>query len=384
MGTGHDDLDTLVGTDRRLRASWLVYTVIGLAIVTTVGLMALWPRGTTEVDTGTLGLTSDVVTAQVESTLDGPCSYDPQRSCHLVTFRIADENGVTAQEFEATLTAPRFTVGEGVVLNVVPDADPQFRYRYADRDRRVLLGVLALVFAAAVVGLGRMRGLAALGGLAASVLVLVAFIAPAIIRGSSPVLVAGVGGAAIALLALYLAHGWKPLTHVAAIGTFGALALTVLLSSVVIAAANFSGLASEETLLLTFVDGLDIRGLILAGTVLGAIGALDDITVTQASTIFELHRANPTAPTPTLFRAGLKVGRDHIASTVNTLLLAYAGASMPLLLLFTLSEQPLGFIANSEVVAVEVVRTLVGSIGLVAAVPLTTWLAARIIGPAHA
>ena len=141
--------------------------------------------------------------------------------------------------------------------------------------------------------------------------------------------------------------------------------------------ARFSGFATEEAFYLTFVDGLDIRGLVLAGTVLGTLGARDDITVTQASNVFELRRANPTSSPLALFNGGLRVGRDHIASTVNTLLLAYVGASMPLLLLFTLSELPISIVANSEMVAVEIVRTLVGSIGLVTAVPFTTWLAAR-------
>ena len=265
-----------------------------------------------------------------------------------------------------------------MILNVVDGADPDLRYQYADRDRRLVLWSLAALFAIAVIGLGRLKGLAALGGLIASVIVLVVFIAPAILAGSNPVLVATVGGSAIALLALYLAHGWRPLTHVAAIGTFAALALTVLLSALVMAVARFSGFASEESFFLTLVEGLDIRGLVLAGTVLGTIGALDDITVTQASTVFEVHRTNPSSTSADLFASGLRVGRDHIASTVNTLLLAYAGAAMPLLLLFTLSDLPIGIVANSEVVAIEIVRTLVGSIGLVAAVPFTTWLAAHL------
>src|SRR5690606_17853421 len=128
---------------------------------------------------------------------------------------------------------------------------------------------------------------------------------------------------------LYLAHGWRPLTHVAAIGTFAALALTLLLSTVVSSLAHFSGFGTEESFFLAFVEGLEIRGLILAGAVLGAIGALDDVTVTQASTVFELQRVSPASSTSDLFRSGLTVGRDHIASTVNTLLLAYAGASLP-------------------------------------------------------
>ncbi|HSJ33468.1 MAG TPA: YibE/F family protein [Acidimicrobiia bacterium] len=387
MGSGHSDFDRLLGTDRRLRLGWLSGSVLALAALTMVGLIWLWPRGAPAFDGEEMGLTGEVVVAEVASATDGECSFSPDLNCHRVIFTILegpDAGSPTSQEFEISAAAPRFTSGERVVLNVVPEAEPRFRYQYSDRDRRPVLWGLAALFALAVVGLGRLRGLAALGGLAASVFIIVAFIAPAILTGHSPVLIAAVGGSAIALVALYLAHGWNALTHVAAIGTFGALILTLALSAGVAALAHFSGFGSEEAFFLTFVEGLEIRGLILAGAVLGAIGALDDVTVTQASTVFEMRRISPAAPAADLFRSGLRVGRDHIASTVNTLLLAYAGASMPLLLLFTLSDLPLGFVANSEVVAVEIFRTLVGSIGLVAAVPLTTWLAARVASGAEA
>jgi len=241
----------------------------------------------------------------------------------------------------------------------------------------VLIWGVALLFAVAVVALGRMRGVAALFGLAISLLILLAFIVPAIIAGQDAVLVALVGGSAIVLVALYLAHGYTPLTHVAAVGAFAALALTTALSWGVVELAQFTGLASEESFYLLLIPGFDLSGLLLAGIVLGAIGALDDVTVTQASAVWEVRQANAALSRGALFDSGLRVGRDHIASTVNTLLLAYAGAAMPLIILFSLSQQPLGAVVSSEVVAVEIVRTLVGSIGLVAAVPITTWLAAR-------
>lgn len=193
-------------------------------------------------------------------------------------------------------------------------------------------------------------------------------------------LVAVVGAAAIAYLALYLAHGFSLMTTVALLGTLASLALTALLSSLAVQAARVTGFTTEEALLLTLVPGqLDLRGLILGGVVLGALGAIDDVTVTQASAVWELRAAAPEMSRPRLFRAALRIGRDHIASTVNTLVLAYAGASMPLLVLFVLSRQSLGTIANSELVATEILRTLVGSIGLVASVPVTTWLAAALV-----
>jgi len=147
---------------------------------------------------------------------------------------------------------------------------------------------------------------------------------------------------------------------------------------------DFTGLVSDEAFYLLSRPDLDLSGLLLAGIVLGAIGALDDVTVTQTSAVWELNLANPKLDSRGLFDSGLRIGRDHIASTVNTLLLAYAGAAMPLLILFSLSELPLNVVASSEVVAVEIVRTLVGSIGLVAAVPVTTWLASRRAGQTRA
>jgi uncharacterized membrane protein len=282
-------------------------------------------------------------------------------------------------EFPVEPGQPELSVGDEVFLSVVELEDETAAYQYADRSRWPLLIGLTLLFALAVVGLGRMRGVAALAGLALSVAILVFFILPAIVQGRDAVLVALAGGGAIALVSLYLAHGYNPLTHVAAVGAFSALLLTVGLSAAVVALADFTGLVDEEAFYLLSIPTLDLSGLLLAGLVLGAIGALDDVTVTQASAVWEVHRANPALPPDDLFSAGLRVGRDHIVSTVNTLLLAYAGASLPLLILFTLSEQALGVVASSEVVAVEIARTLVGSIGLVTAVPITTWLGSRML-----
>jgi uncharacterized membrane protein len=256
-------------------------------------------------------------------------------------------------------------------------AEPGFRYQYADRQRRSTLLWLVLLFAAAVIALGRWRGVAALVGLGASIAVLLRFVLPALVDGTEPVLVAIVGASAIAFLALYLAHGFHAMTTVALLGTLGALAITVGLAWVFTEAARFSGFSSEEAFLVQLgtKGGVDLAGLVLAGMVLGALGALDDVTVTQASAVWELHTTDPSVTRRTLARAGMRIGRDHVASTVNTLALAYAGAALPLLILFVLSRESLGTVANSEVVATEIVATLVGSIGLVAAVPLTTWLA---------
>jgi uncharacterized membrane protein len=352
-----------------------------VAILVGAGFVFLWPTDTPGLDLSEIGFAEDVVRAETEVATVGPCSYDATVDCRLYQFTLLEDpvGEIAFGEFPDEPGQPDLTEGEVVFLSVVTLEDGTVDYRFADKDRRALLLGLGLLFAAAVVGLGRMRGVAALVGLVVSVVILLWFILPAIISGRDAVLVALVGGGAIALVSLYLAHGYNPLTHVAALGAFSALVLTTGLSWLAVELANFSGVATEEAFYLLAIPDLDLNGLLLAGIVLGAIGALDDVTVTQASAVWEVHGANPSLDSDALFQSGLRVGRDHIVSTVNTLLLAYAGASLPLLVFFTLSDQSLGFIASSEIVAVEIVRTLVGSMGLVAAVPVTTWLSSRVV-----
>lgn len=356
----------------------------GLALGTMIGMATLWPTG--QSDFQDLRLLSQVYEAEVLGSVRGPCAHTTESDnvpCIRVRFRLhqgPDDGKVRAIEFPDSTTTPNFTDGENVVLTYDQRGDPGFQYSFADRQRRPALMILMLVFAAAVILLGRFRGVAALLGLGASVAVLVAFILPALLQGESPVLVAIVGASAIAFIALYLAHGFRTMTTVALLGTLGALGLTIALAALFTDLANFSGLATEEALLLRIGDGgFDFTGLLLAGMVIGALGALDDVTVTQASAVSELHATNPDLNRYQLYKAGLRIGRDHIASTVNTLALAYAGAALPLLILLVVSEQSLGTVANSEVIAIEIVTTLVGSIGLVAAVPITTWLATEVV-----
>jgi len=352
-----------------------------IAALVLIGLVALWPTDGSDLDLSLFGFADDVVRSEVVTASIEPCSFAPDDECRVYGFALLEGSvgDLVEREFLDDPGQPDLEEGRVVFLSVVRGEDGFVDYQYADQDRGIVLLVLGLVFAAVVVGLGRIRGVAALVGLLLSVAILVWFILPAIISGEDAVLVALVGGGAIALVSLYLAHGYNPLTHVAALGAFSALVLTTALSWLVLAAANFSGVASEEAFFLLALPDVDLNGLLLAGIVLGAIGALDDVTVTQASAVWEVHGANPTLEAPELYASGLRVGRDHIVSTVNTLLLAYAGASLPLLILFTLAGQSLGFVASSEVVAVEIVRTLVGSIGLVAAVPMTTWLSSRVV-----
>jgi uncharacterized membrane protein len=269
---------------------------------------------------------------------------------------------------------------EIVVARVTSDLTDVISYSFANHQRAKPLWALALVFAVVVIGVARWRGVSAIIGLGLTWLILVQFVIPAILDGQSPLAVALAGSALIMFVLLYLAHGVNARTSTALLGTLVCLALTGLLGWIFVNATRLTGLGSEEA---TFIQGegvtVSLQGLLLASIIIGSLGVLNDVTVTQAASIWEIHRADPTQPVRRLYRAGMRIGRDHIASTVDTLALAYAGASLPLLILFTLGDQQLSDVVSGEIVAEEVVRTLVGSIGLVASVPLTTMLAAVVV-----
>jgi uncharacterized membrane protein len=250
-------------------------------------------------------------------------------------------------------------------------------YTLVDFERGTPMLVLALIFVLAVLLFARLRGALSLLGLGISLAVVLVFVVPAILDGEPPLAVAVVGSLAVALVTIPLAHGRGPKSLAAVLGTAASLLLTALLASVFTEAAHLTGFSSEEATFLQ-VSGADLslEGLLLAGMVIGALGVLDDVTVSQASTVLALRGAAPELGFGELFGRALRVGRDHVSATVNTLVLAYVGASLPVLLIFSSADIGLGDALNLEVVAKEVVATLVGSIGLIAAVPVTTALAA--------
>jgi uncharacterized membrane protein len=370
-------MDAAVG---RHRAMLAVVGMLALGVV--VGAVLLWPRG--EIHRPAAAGQQDptrLVSATLIRVQPLECEEAdpgvPSSICIRVEARLADGKQV---RFDTTdLTGTTFRAGQQVTLSVQErEGQPPF-YNIRDLQRTRPMLVLVAVFMLAVVAFGRWQGLRSLIGLALSFAVIVGFVVPAILRGRSPVAVALVGAMAIMLLSLYLSHGIGRKTTAAVVGTGLALVLTGALTAGFVAATSLTGLASEDALNASFLaGGLSFRGLLLAGIILGGLGVLDDVTMSQASLVFELRRADPTATFGQLVTGALAVGRDHIAATVNTLFLAYAGASLPLLVLFTTSGDSLGTVATSEVVAVEIVRSLCGSIGLIAAVPLTTVLAAAL------
>jgi uncharacterized membrane protein len=223
----------------------------------------------------------------------------------------------------------------------------------------------------------RLRGLASLVGLGFAFFLLFQFVLPGLLSDESPTLVSLVGSAAIMFVVLYLAHGFSARTTTALIGTLSGLTLVAVLGSIAVSVTRLTGLTTDETVnLQTYDPTLQFSGLVLAGVVVAGLGVLNDVTITQASAIWQLKEVSPDLTWRELYRRGMAVGRDHIASTVYTIVFAYAGAALPLLLLFELYRRPVLVSLFSSSVAEEVVRTLVGAIALVLAVPLTTAIGA--------
>jgi uncharacterized membrane protein len=353
----------------------LLLVPIGLATV--IGLVVLWPGddptpaeqvARTFVPPGTTYPDARVVSLQ-----ELPCG---EATCATAVVEVLEGEGAGEyQQIEllAEVVANGVAEGDTIVLTRDPGADGGVSYAFSDFARTAPMVVLAVAFAVVVGVVARLRGLAALVGLAFAFFVLLQFVLPGLLAGSSPTLVSLVGSAAIMFVVLYLAHGFSARTTTALVGTLFGLALVTVLGAVSVGVARLTGLTSEETTqLLTFDPTLDFSGLVIAGCVVAGLGVLNDVTITQASAIWQLHEVDPAMGWRQLYRRGMAVGRDHIASTVYTIVFAYAGAALPLLLLFEVYARPAGTTLTSAVVAEEVIRTMVGAIALVLATPVTT------------
>ncbi|MER8029929.1 YibE/F family protein [Streptomyces bauhiniae] len=384
---------------RRVIAAILIPFTVAVA----VGMVVLWPGASPphkrtgvgfdlQTQQATVTKLVEVSCASVNSSADTPTGdtstaegssalQQATGTCHVATIRVdtGKHKGRTFTEIVQPDQSRQLHQGEKVVVAYEPSAPEELQYSVTDINRRFPMALLAGVFALAVV-VGRLRGVMALVALAISFLVLNFFVLPAILQGANPLLVAVVGSSAIMLIALYLCHGLSARTSVAVLGTLISLSLIGVLGSEFIDWAALSGNTDDNTgLIHGLYPSIDMSGLLLAGVIIGSLGVLDDVTVPQTSAVWELHEANPSMGWRGLYGAAIRIGRDHIASVVNTLVLAYAGAALPLLLLFSIARSGVGTVANSELVAEEIVRTLVGSIGLVASVPVTTLLAALVV-----
>jgi uncharacterized membrane protein len=272
-----------------------------------------------------------------------------------------------------------FRAGDRVMIEHTRTVDGEDLFLITDFVRTGPLLWLTLLFVGATLLLMGWQGARSLLGMGISLLVIIGFVVPQILDGRNPVAVAILGSVVMMGISLYLVYGWKPKTHVAVAGLFLSLVLTGFLAAWSVNWTRLSGYGAEEAAFLQVAGvQLDPRGLLLAGIIIGTLGALDDIAVGQSSSIFELSRANPSLHWQALFTRGMTIGRDHIAAMVNTLLLAYVGTALPFLLLFAVYSEPLTMTLNREIIAEEIVRTLVGSLGLLAGMPLTSLIAALV------
>ena len=371
---------------RRVRTI-IAVLLIPFAIAAAVGAVLLYPFGDKQESRAGAGTpVHGVITAASTGSCNGDVQVGDQPSdsqCLVVTVRMTD-GAAPNQEIRSAIplepATPRFAVEDKVVLSYDGGTATDGRsYQVVDFQREIPLALLAGLFAIVVLVLGRWQGIKALIALGISFAVLVLFVLPAILAGESPLLVAVVGAGVIMFVVLYVTHGLSARTSTAVLGTMVSLALIGALGALWAAFAKLTGLDDETATLVAIIDRpIDTRGLLLAGIVIGALGVLDDVTVTQTSAVWELRAANPSLTRGQLYASALRIGRDHVASAINTLVMAYAGAALPLLLYSSISGVGIVNILGSQSIAQEIVRTLVGSIGIVAAVPVTTALAAAV------
>ena len=275
----------------------------------------------------------------------------------------------------------RLKPGDQLLISVTATPDGILHAYFVDYMRSKTLLLLAGIFVIAILVLAGKQGFGSLLGLAFSLLIVIGYIIPHILDGEDPVRVSIIGAAILLSVTLYLTYGWNLKTHTATLSMFLSLILTGTLAWVFVNVTKLTGAGDENALFLVQMadSTINLRGLLLAGMLVGALGVLDDLVITQASAVFEINEANPNLGLRALYRSASNIGRDHVAATVNTLVMAYAGSALPMLLVFTMSKGNFSYLINFSFVAEEVVRTLVGSLGLIAAVPITTLIAAYFV-----
>ncbi|MFC9790373.1 YibE/F family protein [Rhodococcus sp. NPDC127528] len=377
-------------------------TAIGLAVL--VGAVILWPsKHSVDIPLPfqTAGGGAVVTEAGTVTSQDlGPCgspsagraftgppqapadaSYQCQRS--LVDIESGPNEGThTLLEIGPGPGQPDLRVGDHIRLVRQTDQSGTTTYSFEDYSRGLSLLLIVAAFVVVVIVVARWRGARALLGLLVAFGVLVGFMLPALLDGKPAIPVALVGGAIILYAVLYLAHGVSLRTSSALLGTLASMALAAVLSWVAIEMTHLTGLSEEQnTNVQTYIGHVSITGLLLAGFIIGSLGVLNDVTITQASSAFELAHLDQDANRREVFGAAMRVGRDHIASTVYTLVLAYAGGALPLLLLFSVAGRSISDVLTGDAVAIEIVRSSVGGIALALSVPLTTAIAVILARP---
>jgi uncharacterized membrane protein len=386
-----------------MAAKVVVGLLVAIGVAVLVGMALLWPsHQSVDIPLPFQNASGGAVTteaAHVLSSAEATCG-SPSAGAVLTSAPIAappgngqcvqslvqiesgpNKDANTLLEFSGGPGQPSLAVGDDVRVTRQVDQNGTTTYAFFDFERTWPLAILAATFAVVVVAVARWRGLRALVGIVVAFAVLMIFLLPALRDGAPAVPVSLVASGAILYAVIYLAHGVSLRTSAALLGTLSALLLAALLSWATIELVHLTGLSEDQNNeVAAYLGNVSITGLLLAGFIIGSLGVLNDVTVTQASTAFEIaeHGASRRA----IFTGAMRVGRDHIASTVYTLVLAYAGSALPLLLLFSVANRSLSDVLTSESVAIEIARSAVGGIALALSVPLTTGIAAILATPA--
>ena len=296
---------------------------------------------------------------------------------------LVDGSGETI-DVPADPTAPIAEAQPGQRIKVIHVLDGSDTYVFMDYERGSPLLLLGALFVAVVLAVARWKGLAALVGLVVAILLVWVFTLPALAAGGNPLLVALVTSALVMFVVVYLAHGVTVKTTTALLGTFAGIAVMTALAAWAIPASHLTPLQDEEMSQLAYtVAGIDVRGVLLCGMVLAGVGVLNDVTITQASSVWELRAAAPDASRRKIFAHAMRIGRDHIASTVYTIAFAYVGTALSLLLLASRMDFAVLDLLTFNVIAEELVATMVASVSLVATIPITTALGAWLVGRAR-
>lgn len=426
MGAGHShaSVDHSEPTPQAMAARSkanriLAAVLIPLALLTLAGMAALWPSGSKEgislanpystapgvtFDTGTIQSvvtesctqgtsqqgTSQQGTGQQNTGQEGTGSQNPGQQGSKCTFAFTepDKGGSPVKVVINPDVASSHGVKPGDQIRYLNLSNVQGAtgsqgspaYIFVDFVRTLPIVLLAALYAVVVIAVARWRGLRALIGLVGAYFVLVSFLLPGLVEGKPPLLLALVGSTVIMIGVLYFAHGFSARTSTALLGTIFGLAITALLAAWATDAANLAGVGSHDAAtLVNTSSNISISGVILCGLIISGLGVLNDVTITQSSAVWELYELAPASSARKLFTSAMRIGRDHIASTVYTIAFAYAGAALPILIIVMLYDRPLMDTLTSAELSEEVIRTLVGSIGLVLAIPVTTLIAVLVV-----
>jgi uncharacterized membrane protein len=313
---------------------------------------------------------------------------DHEQLYQTMMVKVQQKGDYNGQEFSVTYgknqlrsDENRFKVGDKIYIMIGQGTDGSLKANYTDYDRSNVLLALLIVFMLAILIMGRWKGLGSLISLAFSMFIILAYIIPHILTGEDPVTVSLIGSGILLGVSLYMTYGWNLKTHSSVISMILTLLITGGLTALFVDLAHLTGYGDENALYLIQMSSIQInpQGLLLGGMIIGTLGILDDLVTSQSAAVVEIHGANPSLNMRETFLRAIHIGQDHVAATVNTLVLSYTGASLPLLLVFTLAQGSYQYLINSEMLSEEIVRTLVGSLGLVFAVPISTLIATLII-----